>query len=91
VDPDTSEHSVNDGWDWFEASRDLKDMDNGEVLRAFARCFSGSDGAYVLDHLRRTVLDRRLGPDASDASLRFLEGQRSIVAHILTMIERGQA
>jgi len=68
------------GWDWFETDR---------TQRSFARCFNGTDGVAVVDHLRQTILDRRLGPRASDAELRFLEGQRSVVAHILSMIERG--
>jgi hypothetical protein len=45
----------------------------------------------VLEHLRRTVLERRLPPTASDAELRHLEGQRYAVAHIIAMVERGCA
>jgi hypothetical protein len=45
----------------------------------------------VLEHLRRTVLERRLAPNASDAELRHLEGQRYAVAHIVAMVERGCA
>jgi hypothetical protein len=45
----------------------------------------------VLEHLRRTVLERRLAPSASDAELRHLEGQRCAVAHIVAMVERGCA
>jgi hypothetical protein len=58
---------------------------------AFARCFAGADGLAVLEHLRRTVLERRLAPNASDAELRHLEGQRYAVAHIVAMVERGCA
>ena len=76
------------GWDWFEANGSEKTEDS-DLTRSFARCFNGSDGVAVVDHLRQTILDRRLGPRASDAELRFLEGQRSVVAHILSMIERG--
>ncbi|MGI9494063.1 MAG: hypothetical protein ACR2QF_16860 [Geminicoccaceae bacterium] len=42
-----------------------------------------------MSHLRHTILERRLGPKASDAELRFLEGQRSVVAHIIAMLERS--
>jgi hypothetical protein len=29
-------------------------------------------------------------PDATDAELRFLEGQRALVSHILHLIQQGQ-
>jgi hypothetical protein len=45
----------------------------------------------VLGHLKRTVLERRLPPSASDAELRHLEGQRCVVAQIVAMVERGCA
>ena len=78
------------GWSWFETDPSEETLDEGDDLaRSFVRCFKGSDGAIVLGHLRRTILERRLGPDASDAELRFLEGQRSVAAHILSMVDRG--
>lgn len=79
-----------EGWDWFEIDSGQKTAINDDDLaRSFARCFKGSDGAIVLQHLRQTILDRRLGPRASDAELRFLEGQRSVAAHVLSLIDRG--
>ncbi len=85
----TEEHSP-DGWDWFEAGPVEGAMDEGdELARSFVRCFKGSDGAIVLHHLRQSILERRLGPDATDAELRFLEGQRSVAAHIVSMVNRG--
>ena len=86
-----SAQSSEDGWDWFDTSRDLDRRDDSETLRAFTRCFSGRDGELVLGHLRRTVLDRRLGPETSNAKLRFVEGQRSIVARILAMAEHAHS
>jgi hypothetical protein len=81
------------GWAWF--AQDATPVDGNphelELCRAFARCFAGADGRLVLEHLRRTVLERRLPPDASDAELRHLEGQRYAVAHIVAMVERGCA
>jgi 3-oxoacyl-[acyl-carrier-protein] synthase III len=61
-----------------------------DVARAFAHCFRGGAGAVVLEHLRRVFLDRRLGPSATDAELRHVEGQRSVVAYVLALIERGR-
>lgn len=78
------------GWDWFEAkSAEAASGERDDLARSFARCFSGGDGVAVISHLRQTILDRRLGPRASDAELRFLEGQRSVVAQILSIIQRG--
>lgn len=65
--------------------------DAGDALaRAFAHCFRDAAGAIVLEHLRKVFLDRRVGPSASDAELRHVEGQRSVVAHVLALIERGR-
>lgn len=86
--------SAPSGWAWF-AAHDAAPADPApehlELCRAFARCLAGADGRMVLDHLKRVVLDRRLPPNASDAELRHLEGQRYAVAYIVTMVERGCA
>jgi hypothetical protein len=81
------------GWAWFAhaATSAERSPEEVELCRAFARCLAGADGRVVLEHLRRTVLERRLPPNASDAELRHLEGQRYAVAHIVAMVERGCA
>lgn len=85
------EKGSSDGWDWFEIDTvQGTPVEEDDLVRSFARCFKGGDGAIVLRHLRQTILDRRLGPSATDAELRFLEGQRSIAAHIISMIDRGR-
>ncbi|AWK88051.1 hypothetical protein [Azospirillum thermophilum] len=58
---------------------------------AFARCFAGPDGRRVLAVLRAMTMERALGPDAPDAALRHLEGQRQLVATILALAARGGA
>lgn len=62
-----------------------------ETLKAFARGFSGPDGDLMLGHLRALTLDRALGPAASAAEIRHLEGQRCLVRQIETLIARGRA
>jgi hypothetical protein len=37
------------------------------------------------------TLDRALGPDAPEAALRHLEGQRQLVATVLALVARGRA
>jgi hypothetical protein len=79
-----------EGWAWFEDREDPpSDAGEAALCRAFARCFAGPDGQQVLGHLRRLILDRRLGPSATSAELWYLEGQRSAIAYVLGMIERG--
>jgi hypothetical protein len=83
---------ISSGWQWFDApeSRELRDAESDpDVVIAFARCFDSRDGDRVLQHLRRLTLERALGPGASDAQLRHLEGQRQLVAYILAMITAG--
>ncbi len=53
-----------------------------EVRRMFAGCFITGEGRFVLSFLRKVTLERCLGPDASDAELRYLEGQRRLVKYI---------
>jgi hypothetical protein len=78
------------GWAWFEGPTVPDDEDAHELARAFARCFAGSEGERCLDHLRRSYLDRRLPPAASNAELRHLEGQRSVIAQLIALVERGR-
>jgi hypothetical protein len=80
------------GWAWFEDARpEADDAALDEVCRAAARCLSGADGDLITGHLRRLVLERRLPPEASDAELRHLEGQRWAIAHLLALAARGRA
>jgi hypothetical protein len=60
------------------------------TMVALARCFAGPDGERALAHLAAITVDRVLGPDASDAALRDLEGQRRLYHHILGQIDRGR-
>lgn len=78
-----------DGWAWFEPS--IRAAEPSDVVcRAFRACFAGPHGEAALTHLRRVFLDRRLPPAASDAELRHVEGQRSVVAYVQALIERAR-
>lgn len=80
------------GWAWFEDPTDgAVDPDEIILCQAFTRSFSGPDGEQVLEHLKRVMLERRLLPSASNAELWHLEGQRSAIAYLVAMIERGSA
>ena len=85
---------MDEGWAWFQDAAPAADRgtaDMADMARAFARLFSGRDGEAVLTHLRAMTGSRFLGPDASEAALRHLDGQRHLVAYIGALIERGRA
>jgi hypothetical protein len=78
-----------EGWAWLEAPAD-SGAPAADLCRAATACFATPDGRLLVRHLRRVFLDRRLPATASDAELRHLEGQRSAVAHLLQLAERGR-
>ncbi len=61
-----------------------------DIEKNYTRCFASNDGAAVLKHLREITIERFMGPDATDAQLRALEGARALVHQIEMMIERGK-
>ncbi|MBI5120033.1 MAG: hypothetical protein HZA67_03450 [Rhodospirillales bacterium] len=61
-----------------------------ELGSVFARTFRGEDGTRALAYLRTLTLERHLGPEASIAQLRHLEGQRHLVNLILSLVRRGR-
>ena len=83
---------VNDpGWTWFETVQTPPGDDQRQRLaRLFARLFSGADGETALAYLTQITTERYLGPDASDAALRSLEGQRQLVLHLQSLIRTGR-
>ncbi len=65
-------------------------MEQKEIERCFARCFSTEDGRKVLAHLQVMTFQRAYGPDCSDEKLRYTEGQRALMGSILRLIDRGR-
>ena len=61
-----------------------------DIEKTFARLFASTDGQKVLAHLQVMTFQRALGPSSSDEQLRYMEGQRSMVATILRLIDRGR-
>ena len=64
--------------------------DHESVEKAFARVFATDDGQAVLSHLQSMTFQRALGPEASDTQLRYLEGQRAMIATIMRLIRSGR-
>lgn len=61
-----------------------------ELAKAAASCFAGPHGRRLLQYLRAITVERALGPGVDDTHLRHLEGQRQLVHHLSTLIERGK-
>ena len=72
------------------AAPDPGKIERGEMERAFARLFLTQDGRRVLGYLQAVTFQRALGPSAPDEQLRYMEGQRAMVATILRLIDRGR-
>ena len=69
----------------------LKRLDQSAVERAFARLFGTDDGRIVLDHLQSIAFMRCHGADATDAQIRYAEGQRALVGQIIRLITAGRS
>jgi hypothetical protein len=78
-----------EGWAWFDAEQPRPDATEA-ICRSAAFCLGSGHGHAVLRHLQLLFLDRRVPPTASDAELRHAEGQRSVVSHLLRLVERGR-
>ena len=61
-----------------------------EIEKAFTRLFSTPDGQKVLAHLQVLTFQRAMGPGVADDQLRYIEGQRALMATILRLIDRGR-
>lgn len=77
------------GWAWLDAASP-GGPSTPELCRATAACLATPNGRVLLRYLGQSFLDRRLPPTATDAELRHVEGQRSVVAHLLRLMERGR-
>jgi hypothetical protein len=65
-------------------------LEQKDMERVFTRLFSTDDGKRALSYLQTMTFQRAYGPTVSDEQLRHTEGQRSLVATILRMIDRGR-
>lgn len=61
-----------------------------DIEHAFARLFSSEDGKKVLAWLQVMTFHRAATSQTSEEQLRHMEGQRSLVATILRMIDNGK-
>jgi hypothetical protein len=65
-------------------------LEQKDIERSFARLFSTDEGKKVLAWLQVMTFQRTGGINTTDDQLRHMEGQRSLMASILRMIDRGK-
>jgi hypothetical protein len=73
----------------YDAAR-LERTEQKDIEKIFSRIFSSEDGAKALSYLQTITFHRALGAQSSDCELRHLEGQRTMVATILRLVDRGR-
>ena len=78
--------SLHLGVDNFPRSK----ADDEVISRNINSVFKTPNGAAVLKYLRSITIESVQGPNASDAELRHLEGQRYLVGLIERRINHGQ-
>lgn len=61
-----------------------------DAPRIFARVFGADDGQKVLSYLRATINARAAGPEASEAMLRYMDGQRALLQTIQGLADQGR-
>jgi hypothetical protein len=73
--------------EWLPEPRTLRSVpENAELMAVVRGALAGPAGNALLAHLQRRFADHVLGPSASDAELRHLEGQRSVVAYLRHLV-----
>lgn len=65
--------------------------EDDNYAKAFMRCFETTDGQQVLEYLVKYTQCDSLPPSISDQALRHMAGQRSLVHHMVLMMEKGRA
>ena len=53
-----------------------------DLEKNFVRTFNTPSGRVVLEHLRKITVERTMGPNATDAELRWVEAQRALYHQI---------
>ncbi len=66
-------------------------LEQKEIERCFTRVFSTDDGQKVLAWLQVMTFQRTGNTISTEEQLRHMEGQRSLVASILRLIDRGRS
>ena len=74
----------------FAVADHVSKLEQKEIERCFARLFATDDGKKVLAWLQVMTFQKAHGVNSSDDQLRYAEGQRSLMASIMRLIDRGR-
>lgn len=74
----------------MEYTSRISRMEQKEIERSFARVFATEEGRKVLAWLQVMTFQRAGNAGTTDEQLRYMEGQRNLMASILRMIDRGK-
>jgi hypothetical protein len=66
-------------------------LEQKDIERSFARVFLSDEGKKVLAYMQVMTFQRAGNANTTDEQLRYMEGQRSLMAAILRMIDRGKS
>lgn len=69
----------------------IKKSEKRDIEKLFARCFSQEDGKKVLAYLHYITFCRAASASMSEAELRHMEGQRTLLSTILRLIDLGRS
>lgn len=75
----------------FAVADHVSRLEQREIERCFARLFSTEDGKKALAWLQVITFQKAQGINSTDDQLRYAEGQRSLMASILRLIDRGRS
>ena len=75
----------------FAIADHVSKLEQREIERCFTRLFATEDGKKVLAWLQVMTFQKVQGAGSSDDQLRYSEGQRSLMASILRLIDRGRS
>jgi hypothetical protein len=86
----THDHSA---WDWFDEQsthRVSSTVEPQELHKAFARFLASPEAETVLTHLHAITRNRIFGPDVGEPVLRYVEGQKALIAYMERMATAGR-
>ena len=69
----------------------LSKREQQDIDRCCARLFTTEDGKIVLGWLQSLAFDRHFSADTPGEQLKFQDGQRAIIAHLMRCIARGKS
>lgn len=81
---------LNSIYEDFKTFQLMTRQDQKNIHQLFARVFSSEDGQKTLAYLQYLTTSRVMDVEKSEAQLRHIEGQRSLIQIIQKLADRGR-